>query len=956
MPSSQGAGACSFSAFRDANPYRKRARLLRPLEGEREEPNDEATGKDAEVAALRAQLAAAEAANAALQAELEVLKNESMMYSTREKRIQAVRTIAAIENNNIRQSRPGPPGNLADLICFNLDEHVAELNPVLMAMIEAFSATGVEQGGGTLGLNQGDLWSKKAVLRALAADIILKARDDHYVSPLAFILGLEAYSVSSSRGVVELLSRTSAAGSYRYLLEWLKKTMPKDPYMVPQGKDIIAAFDNQQKLFKTYINRLDKQFSQILTNVMVYILPEEHSHMLQYTESWPVAHHGSMSSQDHTALEAELLGGEHPAFAAFVLHLLGTHLARAKQELLDNPPASPASVTPAAASAPATPAPGTRICANGHTVSKARLKRCPQCKAELPPKATKVTSSPTTPVQRRRTFSPKFVQVQYSRERVGDRAYLRQQERTVAVGPASPVKRPTGDRALPQAEVHLLDPVMVNPASDGAVRRILDELAAQLDVGDGPGQRRWVPVCVDGVPYLRVSSILRERPAKYKWIRLLYGPLHEELNMTKALADLAFDVLYGKFGVTQGFISPAALKALRDASDLHKARDLQQIFLEGLLLELAHHFLRDTPNGDAAAFRQWLENQAITDLTLSVVWDLAYLQMAVFAFHDAIRTNDAVLKRAARQAFMPVWFVRNHPNMARVVLEDERTFFTAPEAIKRVLRRFTAVRRHEAYQGLDAILEELNRLTKGWAAGAPDAERWRWVCRCIDLLQKLRAKAQALFGTARTDFAAPRSRPPSDKELKAWRAALAGGAYLAPTPGRAATSLDAKVALSASAHRLLEEGRRRLRAELARLAAGEFVCSGPRDLFVPVTLEEEQELAKETAKTIPQLKAEIVALANALRLPRPPATSTKTKQELVALLVRLRSTAAGAEPPVEDVVDVPEQLASMLSSEDSADVVPAEAPGLEDIEFIATQAISFVYSENEGFDDAYFVQ
>ena len=67
-------------------------------------------------------------------------------------------------------------------------------------------------------------------------------------------------------------------------------------------------------------------------------------------------------------------------------------------------------------------------------------------------------------------------------------------------------------------------------------------------------------------------------------------------------------------------------------------------------------------------------------------------------------------------------------------------------------------------------------------------------------------------------------------------------------------------------------------------------------LLCPGTLEEEQELAKVTAKTVPQLKAEIVALANALRLPRPPATSTKTKQELVALLVSLRSTAAGAEP------------------------------------------------------------
>jgi len=931
------------------------------------------TDKDAEIAALQERLAAAEAAKDAaeaakvaaeaakdaVQAELDALKNEQrLLYSTRDMRIQAVRTIAALENDAIRSSRPGPPGNLTDLISFDLDLHVATLNPVLVAMIEAFSATGVEQGAGTLGLHQGDLWSKKDVLRALAADLVVKARDDHYISPLAFILCLEAYSVSGSRGVVELLSRTSAAGSYRHLLEWLKKTMPIDPYKVPHGVDIFAAFDNQQKLFKTYINRLDRKYCEILTNVMVFILQEPRA--LQYSDSWPSIHHGRMSSDQQAAFEQELLGDEDPVFTAFVVHVLGKHLARAKQELKDNQPTSHMSVPPTTPSASTAPAAGTRVCANGHSVTNRRFKYCPECRVELPAKAAKATTTPaSTPVQRPRTTSQKFVQVSFSQERVRDRLYLQQHEHAVASGPSSPVKRPTGDRALPPADVHLLDPIMVNPASTDAIKDILDKLASQLDVGNGPDQRRWVAVCVDGVPYMRASSLIKDHPSKYGWVRLLYGPLHEELNMTRALADLAYDVLYAKFGVSQGFTSPAALKALRDASDLHKARDLQQIFLEGLLLELAHNFLREAPNGDAAAFRQWLEDQATTDLTLSLVWDLAYLQMAVFAFHDAIRTNDIVLKRAARRAFLPVWFVRNHYNMARVVLEDERTFFNAPEAIKRLLQRYTAIRRHEAYQGLDAILEELNRLTKGWAAGAPDAERWKWVCRCIDLLQQLRAKAQTLFGTFRADFAAPRSRPPSEQEVKTWRATLGANNYLAPTPGRAATSLDSKVTLSGSAHTLLEEGRKRLKAEIARLAAGSLVCSGPRDLFVPVTLAEEHELAKDTSKTVAELKAEIGALATALGLPRPPTTSTKTKQELITTLVSLRSMAAGAEPQ-EDVPDAPAELADTLAPVDSAEATPASCGmsvhGLEDIEFVATQAISFVYSSDLGLDDAYFVQ
>ena len=176
------------------------------------------------------------------------------------------------------------------------------------------------------------------------------------------------------------------------------------------------------------------------------------------------------------------------------------------------------------------------------------------------------------------------------------------------------------------------------------------------------------------------------------------------------------------------------------------------------------------------------ECAALTDLTVSAVWEIVRLQLAVFAFHDAVRTNDAALKRAARRAFLPVWFVRSHPNMARVVLDDERLYATAPDGIKRFLDRHASARRHEAYQGRDAILEEFNRLTKGWAAGVPDAERWRWICRCIHLLQLLRAKAQALFGTTRADMHAQRSQPHSSEELKAWRAVLASSRCLVRNP------------------------------------------------------------------------------------------------------------------------------------------------------------------------------
>jgi hypothetical protein len=85
-------------------------------------------------------------------------------------------------------------------------------------------------------------------------------------------------------------------------------------------------------------------------------------------------------------------------------------------------------------------------------------------------------------------------------------------------------------------------------------------------------------VGVDGSPY-------GAEPAKYGWVRPVYGALHEEINMSKARADIVQEVVYAEFAKTQGSTSPAALSAARDASDLHKARNLQLVFLEGTLLE-----------------------------------------------------------------------------------------------------------------------------------------------------------------------------------------------------------------------------------------------------------------------------------------------------------------------------------------------------------------------------------
>ena len=247
-------------------------------------------------------------------------------------------------------------------------------------------------------------------------------------------------------------------------------------------------------------------------------------------------------------------------------------------------------------------------------------------------------------------------------------------------------------------------------------------------------------------------------------------------------------------------------------------------------------------------FERWLVSARQTDATVALMWDLAYMVLAIFALHDAVRTNDAELKHAARRVFMPVWFARNHPNMARSLLEDERTYCTAPPAVKHQMERNTSARRLEAYQGHDAVLEELNKLGKSWSASAPSPDRWIWICRNAQRLEQLREYLDNILGTRRTDIGAQRTRPSNANELYRWRSVLRQQRYAVPTVGRPVTSASGTT-LSSQVSDVLVTGRKRCAAALEVLLRGNIVSSGERDRVVPTTLAEEEVLASDESKT-----------------------------------------------------------------------------------------------------------
>ena len=125
------------------------------------------------------------------------------------------------------------------------------------------------------------------------------------------------------------------------------------------------------------------------------------------------------------------------------------------------------------------------------------------------------------------------------------------------------------------------------------------------------------------------------------------------------------------------------------------------------MLELYAEFVKSRPTEHTTkAFVEWaLHNDDCTVRELIFVY-----AGAILSFVEAIRNNDSEGMRAARTAFLPVWFGRNHPTYQPLLIADELMRLRAPAAVIDQLRTIEAVSRclkHKHEGELDKAMREL---------------------------------------------------------------------------------------------------------------------------------------------------------------------------------------------------------------------------------------------------------
>ena len=111
-------------------------------------------------------------------------------------------------------------------------------------------------------------------------------------------------------------------------------------------------------------------------------------------------------------------------------------------------------------------------------------------------------------------------------------------------------------------------------------------------------------------------------------------------------------------------------------------------------------------------------------------------------YRTAVRTNNPLLKRAARRVFSPVWSGRRHPIYRLIEVADEAQLMRLDPTIRNIIETNNVVSRSglfNQHQGLDAVLEEINKALKTLIPPVPQMRHWKTAARnCKKFLQVIK--------------------------------------------------------------------------------------------------------------------------------------------------------------------------------------------------------------------------
>ncbi|RIB04656.1 hypothetical protein C2G38_2221792 [Gigaspora rosea] len=215
-----------------------------------------------------------------------------------------------------------------------------------------------------------------------------------------------------------------------------------------------------------------------------------------------------------------------------------------------------------------------------------------------------------------------------------------------------------------------------------------------------------VPVVCDGVPYNLAQKIKKRFP----WLVLIPGALYEEMNMLKAFVELNWAIDINQFAIHQGYRTENQLRFFKTF---------------------------ETENLSVNGYLNWVEKQDDS------IYKLKFEQ-AIVNFRTGVRNNRPLLRNAARHIFAPIWSSHRHPIYCYIEVYYEEQLLRLHPEIRKIVESYFVISRSgycNQYQGLDAILEEINKYLKALIPPVPSQRYWNIVAQNYTKFIKIKSES-----------------------------------------------------------------------------------------------------------------------------------------------------------------------------------------------------------------------
>lgn len=840
----------------------------------------------------------------------EIATRYEKRFSTPELRREALKTIADMERSDFYNSVVAHLGNSSrltkqPLLEYTPGEYLRALN---VPAIVDFLRTLVHKADG----------KSNDALIAQSIATLFKARHSKYVAEPGSVASILTYSLTHSRGAVEILNKVAAGPSFtkiRSLLRSLSVEVRKS--REPITTDLLIQFDNEQVLKKSYREiGFNKMIAIVITTVLAHISLSSRVQFEVDVARQPL----STLRRVETLTTLTTLTPEMEArINEFRYDMVSVHL----REVLEERRVQLLEERAAQAHQPFAQRPVVIDNVDKEALERERESQgltCPRCRTlyEKPGRrvycgnttepyrcrSSKVRLLPPSTIPRVRSLNPPIPHSlpgpEQSAIEVEDDTHS-EEESDVSSIDSDNDAQPT-QRLPPSTRIELLDPCPENPNSYESISRILqhckvsgevlgaciDESGSVSTPGDSTGARKSVFIGVDGAPYHILMNLVFDAMRKQEertlqpgedsleWCLPIIGYLHVELNMRRALYSMFWSFSIEKFAEGLGYTSPAAKQYFKNVGDLHKAQDALSIFHSALVKEFVFHYtthaqsLKTSPT--ANGFFIWAALESHGPSFRLLYQQVFIFQIAIIAFHRAVRTNDQLLRLAAWRLFSPLWYLRPHPIYQKVDVDDEIQWLTYDPRIKRVRELLELCSRSgfpHKHQGFDAILEEYNKMLKRWVGSNPTESDWVFAVTMLSFREQLQKNFRRVQGEKEVE---PRLRTDIGRDVDketAMRVTVRQSGIFAP--GRKTTvggqSISSALVIDSD---LTQEGIRRKKlfvsqryfvardgATISETGTIPQRRTNFTTMPVPISEEEEREMGKEERMSREQLKYEI---------------------------------------------------------------------------------------------------